>query len=277
MADLIDIADHYGLTHEEKERFLKELHKHQIVERMRANRLTLDDITAAAPNWICKNILAEGHMSMLAGEGGSGKSLFAISLAAKLTSWGKGVYYYSVETSSEGQVKAQFLAQNGVPELLTLDRDEEVSMADFVAFNEIMEDAGRDVMIIDHLFDYTPAGKDLNNAQDVVEVLKPLKSAVNNSDGKSVLIIHHLNKNGTVHGSAQITAQFRHVVKLMSIEGSQRKIAEVEKTNLGIRGVQLDCQIDELPLPGGTAGLMVWTTGSPAKNWHLPTTGENDE
>jgi len=203
---------------------------------------------------------------MIAGEGGSGKSRWALAICMSVASGmplgglvpdpeGHPVAFISVEDDSDS--KRRRLAHQME---LWLDRcpwpRENIAklranlMMPTVAWNSPVSAATAEIMravaakkgavrlvVWDPLvllFDHSQDDKGINTAAGAIAVLTRLLEVSDQGEHFSVGIVHHLNKTGTTYGSAMLTAQCRTVLSFERVDDgtgdSARRLSKLELT-----------------------------------------------
>lgn len=164
-------------------------------------------------DWIAEPILARGHVTMLAGREGEGKSMLALALAAAI---GRGDGLAGVECAA-GRVLVVD-AENGEQEVHRRVRGLNVTSGAMVYIEADGFDAATDlamveaeatrhqpdVVVLDSLRSLAPAMRE-NDSDDAEAVLAPLRALTRNHRC-AVLLLHHASKAGGYRGSSAIGA-----------------------------------------------------------------------
>jgi len=181
--------------------------------------ITSEMVNLPPVKWLVEGFIPEDSFTLIAGEYGAGKSFVMIDVAFHVAlglDWhgrkveqGGPVVYMAAEGGRGLQKRIEaWLVHHG------FDIDDEpvplhtipkaVSITNPVMLEKLIKKIpqGTRMMIIDTL--HTAMDGDENNAQDVKPFLEAIRAL--NRIGISVVVVHHLNKSGTIRGSVSIPA-----------------------------------------------------------------------
>ncbi len=244
---------------------------------------TASKITVQPVRWLWPHILAEGKITLLAGDPGTGKSTVTASIAA-IVSNGKvwplsnggpvlpgEVLLFSAEDSAEDTIVPRLMAADGVLDRVhifeTVKAGDKESGFDLVSGLYLLKKALNDIpgvrlLIVDPISSFL-GECDSHNNSEVRAALAPL-SKLAEDYSVSVLLVSHLNKSRfsnplyAVTGSLAFTALAR--VAYLTIkdpEGNGNLFLPV-KSNIGLnRDTGLRYRIESAVVSGGveTSGI----------------------
>ena len=144
-------------------------------------------------NWIFGGGLPKSQLIIVAGDPGVGKTRLAVCISAGLTRDGKKVHYF------QGEVKPSIFAnwankQNPVKAHFLVD-----SSTDIQALKDKVMESQPDLVVIDSV-DMFKRSFSSSEARRTIALLRQAAEATN----CPFILIHHLNKQGTVKGSNDI-------------------------------------------------------------------------
>jgi DNA repair protein RadA/Sms len=244
--------------------YLQALSKNSILDKDTA-AITLDKIkpkpvdflktSIERLNWVFDGGLAKGHLIVLAGDPGVGKTRTAISIASGLTHMGMIVHYFQSEVTPE-RFAAWANQQNPVKPNFLVD-----SSTTIEKLTEKVIETKPALVIVDSV-DMFKRSFSSSEARRTVVILKHAAEISN----CPFLLIHHLNKQGGIKGSndieylADVCAYARNhslsfVVKEFSVEiptknrcGIAGRMAMFRHTETGVEPVETSTQQSGLKL-----------------------------
>jgi RecA-family ATPase len=196
-------------------------------------------------DWVIEDLAARGHLTLLVGAPGQGKSFLMSALAVGVANGGFPAAGFN--TNPGGVVI--FDAENGAAEIhrrvSTLGLYENTRIADvsggFSVVDDIdeiaaaMEPATERLLVLDSLRTLAP-GIDENNSDEVTAMLSTVQDLARDCDC-AVVVLHHLNRAGEFRGSGAMTAVPEVVIRMYGDlnDKYQRKTLTWEKFRLGAR------------------------------------------
>lgn len=196
-------------------------------------------------DWVIKDVAAVGHLTLLVGAPGMGKSFLMLALAAGVA--GGGVPVAGFDCDYGGVVV--FDAENGQNEIHrrvhTLDLFRNTRIADVSGGFSVIRDieeiydaavpAPVKLVVLDSLRTLAPE-VDENSSDEVTMMLSRLQSMARES-GVACVILHHLNKSGDFRGSGAMTAVPEVVMRMYGDpnDSYNRRSLSWEKFRLGTR------------------------------------------
>jgi len=166
---------------------------------------TAADVEPKEVSWLWYPYIPFGKVTMLQGESGEGKSMFALNLAALLT---RGdplpfaadhhepmkVIYLNSEDDADDTIVPRFIKANGVRENLFFisEHEKRLSFSD-ERINESIRMTGARAMIIDPLASYFGPDVSMNLANEVRPRFESLIKAGRSNDC-AIIVVSHLNK-----------------------------------------------------------------------------------
>ena len=172
------------------------------------------DVQAEPVEWIWRGYLPEGKLTILDGDPGTGKSLIATDLAARVTTGREmpdgdgggapgGVVYLCCEDGLADTVKPRLeVAKADSKKIIVFESVRDAGGAtrlpsipeDLGHLEAVVDEIGARLVIVDPLFAYLSARSDSNSDPHVRRALTPLARLADNK-GVAVLAIRHFNKN----------------------------------------------------------------------------------
>lgn len=172
-------------------------------------------------DWIVENFIASNCLAVAAGDGGSGKSFSLQDLGVCVAS---GKNWLSSMTTKQvpvlfideesglirfnrrlSMVMGAHSSNDSLPLFYTCYAGFDFYKSLLSSLNvleKLIKDTGCGLVVIDALMDVIP-GADENSTKDLTPFLNGLKTVIEKT-GASIIVIHHLNKNGGYRGSSSI-------------------------------------------------------------------------
>jgi len=246
VADLV--AEHPGAVDEAREAVLKLLAAAKGPHRPYVLASTIKPRRMIWLRW-----LPRGTLSILAGNGGLGKSCLLIDLAAELSRSGIPSLLVTGEDNAETIVVPRLLAAGANLHLVALWRDPLVLPDDLAALAKAITDLKAGFVAIDPMSAFLASGIDSHKAASLRQVLSPLTRLAEDLDC-TMAVLGHLNKGGgyeaaqRVAGSEALVNAARHALLVApDPEDPTRNILSVFKSNVTVadRIVPLAYRIEE--------------------------------
>jgi hypothetical protein len=168
--------------------------------------------------WIVQDVFSAGSLSVIAGDGGSGKTWALLDCAVSVangTRWlGRAVRHSAVlwvdEDMGERRVKMRLGdvirghgETRGLPlAWMSLTRFDLWNLEDVAALQSAIMDTGAQFVVIDALVDVMP-GRNENDTKDTQPIMMALRK-ISEDTNSAIVLIHHNNKTGTYRGSTAI-------------------------------------------------------------------------
>lgn len=209
------------------------------------NTKEIKDVPPPQVEWVVEDLAAVGHVTLLVGAPGQGKSFLMSALAKGVASGGFDVGGF--RTSPGGVVI--FDAENGAAEIHrrvhTLGLFDNTRIADVSGGFSIVADreeimwactpATEKLLVLDSLRTLAP-GVDENSSDEVTAMLSSVQEIAQECE-VAVVVLHHLNRAGEFRGSGAMTAVPEIVIRMYGDLNDQfnRKTLTWEKFRLGQR------------------------------------------
>ena len=168
--------------------------------------------------WIVQDIFSAGSLSVIAGDGGSGKTWAMLDCAVAVALgeyWLDRTVQHSAvlwvdEDMGERRVKGRLgdvmrghNAERGLPlAWLSLARFDLWNEDDVAALQSAILDTAAQLVVIDALVDVMP-GRNENDTKDTQPIMMALRK-ISEDTNSAIVLIHHNNKMGTYRGSTAI-------------------------------------------------------------------------
>jgi len=242
----------YTATYDHKTRSFQPIIKKGLV-----NLVSMDTVEEKEPEWLVTDYIPRGQITVLAGDGGSGKTTVWCSIAAAVSSGGQcflnqdnpfakncvpgWVMFFSSEDSAEYTLKGR-LRRSGakLENVLSLDlADERFPEIKFNAplLEDLIKEHRPELVIFDPLQSYVPPDIQMGQRNAMRACLNPL-IGLGEKYGTTFIIIVHTNKQAGLWGrkriadSADIWDIARSVLIAGEANGGLRYISQ-EKSNYG--------------------------------------------
>lgn len=220
--------------------------------------------------WLMPGLIPRGMVSLLVGDPGLGKSMFACWLTAKLTQAGQSVIYQTAEDSYSYVVSPRLEAAGADMDrafVVKLHEDAPVWLPMHVAeiARQVRETSAR-LVVIDPLMAFLPEAVNSHKDQSIRTALRPLHDLAEET-GCTILVVAHLNKGqGTslhrIGGSVGISGAARSVL-LMARDpddtASRNRILAHMKCNVGPEAPSQTWRIEDITIPASDGNAEVRT------------------
>lgn len=179
------------------------------------------------------NLLPKGCLSILAGSGGAGKSVFMCYLAERLCTEGRVAIVSNEEEASKIKTR---LSEDAKITIISFSSNPDNSKLTKEDLLDIVDNY--DIVFFDSLITISSDG-DLNKASSVESLLSPFISKLAGTN-KALMILHHTNKGNAsslkdmVSGSERVTSGVRHCKVLIWDERGDRRFLVNVKDNTGL-------------------------------------------
>lgn len=199
----------------QKQRFQE--HKPPSVKR-------LQEIEEKDAEWLIPNYIPKGSISLLAGDGGTGKTYLWCNIAASVTNGGlsilehevpyedtcqdkRDVLFFSSEDSTAVVLHRRLMSAGADPERILLvdmgDPNFDKIKFDSQELAEIIEEYKPALCVFDPIQSFIPATVNMGSRNAMRQCLSPL-AALGEKYGTSFLIVLHTNKKQNVYGRTRI-------------------------------------------------------------------------
>jgi RecA-family ATPase len=212
------------------------------------NWIRTDELRNVEPpkvSWVIEDLVARGHVTLLVGAPGQGKSFLMAALATGVAGGGVPVAGFNTEPGEVVIIDAE----NGAAEIHrrvhTLGLFANTRFADVTGgfsvvkdreeiFDAVMPVTVR-LLVLDSLRTLAP-GIDENSSDEVTAMLTSVQQIAREAD-VGVCVLHHLNRAGEFRGSGAMTAVPEVVVRMYGDANDkyQRRTLTWEKFRLGAR------------------------------------------
>jgi hypothetical protein len=213
------------------------------------------DLSLRAVEWLERNQIPVGALTLLAGMGGKGKSTMAAGYAARATRGkfdGKyagqpvDVLWVGNEDGREEVVGPRLvMAGADMQRIAFVELDSESLAEDVNVVSDIdaLRDAIRSVdakvVVLDPVVEYLPGATDSHNDMSVRQALRPLRNLADELE-IAVIGLVHLNKGDTLDVASRIagSAAFRNIARSVLVvadhdERSEWRVVFQNKSNIG--------------------------------------------
>ena len=205
--------------------------------------------------WLWYPYIPFGKVTMIQGDPGDGKSMFAMSLAALLTRGDPlpmsdqqhqpmNVIYQNTEDDADDTVVPRFIRAGGDRDRLIFisEKEKALTFTDERIIQAILQTGAR-VLILDPLVSYIGEDTSLNSANEVRGQFNPLIDAAKKTDC-AIIVVGHMNKNEGVKaiyrsvGSIDVVAAARSALVIGRPKAGEadHRIMAVQKCNLAEKG-----------------------------------------
>lgn len=239
---------------------------------MSFNRLDPDELHREPPpvDWLVKNFIACGHLTLMAGEGGLGKSSLALALAAAIAHGDK--YYagfplprqapiaYVDGENSRGEIHRRAKAFGIYEDLYQFDGDMMDSLAQLT---EVASRAESGIVVLDSFRSLFPTVEE-NDTKGVMPALKQVQ-LIARVENVGILILHHTSKAGVYRGSTEFQNRPDIVTTLKRDTGQRRRYVDWNKMRIGMEPDRHHMSIEQV------GGKMTWEEAysvAPSADWN---------
>lgn len=182
----------------------------------------MDAVQAQQVQWLVKDIFPRGEVSVIGGDGGTGKGLYTAQLVAAVTT-GKAndffpekptgprrVLLFSGEDDPSFVLRPRLIAAGAdVKQVCFVTPDEYFNEAGGIldisskTFTDLIEKVSPALVVIDPLQQFLPAGVDMGSRNAMRAVVTPLRAAAKRLDFAALLVMHS-NKRSSVAGRQRL-------------------------------------------------------------------------
>lgn len=228
-----------------------------VIKKGPVNLVSMDTVEEKEPEWLVTDYIPKGQITVLAGDGGSGKTTIWCSIAAAVSSGGPcflnqdnpftkncapgRVLFFSSEDSAEYTLKGR-LRRSGakLENVLSLDlADERFPEIKFNAplLEELIKEYRPELVIFDPLQSYVPPDIQMGQRNAMRACLNPL-IGLGEKYGTTFIIIVHTNKQAGLWGRKRIadSADIWDIARSVLIAGEANdglRYISQEKSNYG--------------------------------------------
>lgn len=228
-----------------------------IIKKGPVNLVSMDTVEEKEPEWLVTDYIPRGQITVLAGDGGSGKTTIWCSIAAAVSSGGPcflnednpfakncvpgRVLFFSSEDSAEYTLKGR-LRRSGakLENVLSLDlADERFPEIKFNAplLEELIKEYRPELVIFDPLQSYVPPDIQMGQRNAMRACMNPLVG-LGDKYGTTFIIIVHTNKQAGLWGRKRIadSADIWDIARSVLIAGEANdglRYISQEKSNYG--------------------------------------------
>lgn len=184
-------------------------------------------------------IIPKGGLTMIAGQGGSGKSTFLCWLAEYLSREGKTII---VSNEEDASIISSRLSENANVDIASFSENYEAMKIELSDLFELID--AYDIVLIDSLVTFNE-GKDINKAGTAEAFLFPFIAKVVGTN-KAVVFLHHTNKGGgntlqdMVSGSERLVSGVRNCRILINDKMHNRRFFAFSKDNTGLEEIHYE-------------------------------------
>jgi len=222
--------------------------------------LTFAEIEAEEIHWLWKPYIAFGKITVIQGDPGTGKTTFALSIAALISKNRKmptgntksvvgNVIFQSGEDSPKDTIKPRLIACNA--DCSKISFIESNKGLDLKVVENVIKRTKAKLMVIDPLQAFLSANQDITSTKNMRPLLRELGNVAERT-GAAVVIIGHMNKNDRAKGiyrglgSIDITAAARSVLLIGKRKDNEnmRFMAQI-KNNLSAFGKAVSFSINK--------------------------------
>lgn len=203
--------------------------------------LTADELRSEPPpvDWIVKGLVARGHLTLLAGEGGLGKSSFTLALCAAVRNSSTHYYggfpvtvgpiAYVDGENSRGEIHRRANAFGIFEWIYQFEGDMAQSRAELA---DVAAKVPNGLVVLDSFRSLFPS-VDENSTKDVMPVLKIVQLIARVYD-VGIVILHHTSKSGIYRGSTSFRDTPDVVCTLKRDNGPGARYIDWNKMRIGI-------------------------------------------
>ena len=202
-------------------------------------------------------MIPKGCVTIIAGQGASGKSTLMCYLASTLERVARVLIVSNEE--SFGIIASRVGKYSGVKIASFTQQPDNRKITKEEILQALEDDF--DLVFVDSLITFND-GKDINKSGTAEEFLTPFVRAVANSD-KAIVFLHHTNKGGgdslqdIVSGSERLVSGVRHCKIVINDQMHGRRFLCVVKDNTNMKSTNLEIISEELVFPDGGSMTVV--------------------
>lgn len=201
-------------------------------------------------------MIPQGCVTIIAGQGASGKSTLMCYLASTLERVAKTLIVSNEEPTG---IIASRLGQYSDVDIASFTEQPDNRKVTKEELLEAIENY--DLIFVDSLVTFNE-GKDINKSGTAEDFLTPFVRAVANSN-KALVFLHHTNKGGgdslqdIVSGSERLVSGVRHCKIVINDQMHGRRFLCVVKDNTNMRSTNLEILSEEIRFPDGGSMTVV--------------------
>lgn len=201
-------------------------------------------------------MIPKGCVTIIAGQGASGKSTLMCYLASTLERVAKTLIVSNEESFGIIASRVGDYSSVDIASFTQQPDNQKITKTDLL---QSLEEY--DLVFVDSLVTFND-GKDINKAGTAEEFLAPFVRAVANSN-KAIVFLHHTNKGGgdslqdIVSGSERLVSGVRHCKIVINDQMHGRRFLCVVKDNTNMKSTNLEIISEELVFPDGGSMTVV--------------------
>lgn len=201
-------------------------------------------------------LIPKGCVTIIAGQGASGKSTLMCFLASTLERVAKTLIVSNEEPSGIISSRVGKYSNVTIASFTNQPDNRKITKEEVL---QALEDY--DLIFVDSLVTFNE-GKDINKSGTAEEFLTPFVRAVANSE-KAIVFLHHTNKGGgdslqdIVSGSERLVSGVRHCKIVINDQIHERRFLCVVKDNTNMKSTNLEILSEELVFPDGGSMTVV--------------------
>lgn len=196
-------------------------------------------------------MIPKGCVTIIAGQGASGKSTLMCYLAETLSRVAKTLIVSNEEDARIISARIRSIEHSvDIASFSQQPDNQKITRSDLL---QALEEY--DLVFVDSLVTFND-GKDINKSGTAEEFLTPFVRAVANSD-KAIVFLHHTNKGGgdslqdIVSGSERLVSGVRHCKVVINDQMHERRFLCVVKDNTNMKTTNLEIVSEKIRLPDG--------------------------
>lgn len=168
---------------------------------------SMETITAEPPRYLWEPYLRRGNLNIIRGDGGAGKTMLAVAIAAAVTQGtqpagmpgfldinGSGNVFILSNEDDFGELRHRLdLCGADASRIFSCQPAAVPALGDTNRITALIQESNAVLLVLDPLQAFLPHGTDINSASDMRPLLEGLRSACRNTDC-TALVLEHLNK-----------------------------------------------------------------------------------
>ena len=182
----------------------------------------MEAVQAQQVRWLVKDIFPRGEVSVIGGDGGTGKGLYTAQLVAAVTTGSANAFFpgkagkpqrvllFSGEDDPSFVLRPRLIAAGAdVKQVCFVTPDEYFNETGGILdisskkFTDLIEKVSPALVVIDPLQQFLPAGVDMGSRNAMRAVVTPLRAAAKRLDFAALLVMHS-NKRSSVAGRQRL-------------------------------------------------------------------------